>query len=203
MTLPQPLPFSAAAERNTAPILAVLRQVLPAQARVLEVASGTGQHAAAFAQAEPGWLWLPSDWQAEGFGAIEARTAHLANVLRPVVLDVLKPEWPLPQADCDAVLAINMLHIAPWACCAGLMQGAARHLVPGGCLVTYGPYREATVPTSPGNLAFDADLRVRDADWGLRDLADVTQVAAQAGLVLAQRVAMPANNLLLVFRLSD
>jgi len=118
----------------------------------------------------------------------------------PLPLDVLADPWPatLPSR-VDAMFCANMIHIAPWACCAGLMQGAARHLAPPGLLITYGPYLEDGVPTSPGNLAFDADLRARNTAWGLRRREDVAQEAARAGLSLQERVAMPANNLLLVW----
>ena len=169
------------------------------------MASGTGQHAAWFAAALPGWTWQPSDAQAEHLDSISAWCADAGahNVHPPLLLDVLAPQWPSSGAafatPFDLVYCANMLHIAPWACCAGLMQGAARHLAPGGHLVTYGPYLEDDVPTAPGNLAFDASLRERNPDWGIRRLHDVAQVAAQAGLRLAARHALPANNLLLVW----
>ena len=111
----------------------------------------------------------------------------------------LQPQWPGVPAVLDAIFCANMIHIAPWACTAGLMQGAARHLAPGGLLITYGPYLEAAVPTAPGNLAFDADLQARNPAWGLRQLADVAAVAQAAGLQLHERVALPANNLLLAW----
>ena len=196
---------SPAAERNRQPILQVLQALLPATGSALEVASGTGQHAAWFAAALPGWTWQPSDAQAEHLDSITAwcADAGVHNVRTPVLLDVLAPQWPSSgtafATPFDLVYCANMLHIAPWACCAGLMQGAARHLAPGGHLVTYGPYLEDDVPTAPGNLAFDASLRERNPDWGIRRLHDVAQVAAQAGLRLAARHALPANNLLLVW----
>ena len=196
---------SPAAERNRQPILQVLQALLPATGSALEVASGTGQHAAWFAAALPGWTWQPSDAQAGHLDSITAwcADAGVHNVRTPVLLDVLAPQWPSSGAafatPFDQVYCANMLHIAPWACCAGLMQGAARHLAPGGHLVTYGPYLEDDVPTAPGNLAFDASLRERNPDWGIRRLHDVAQVAAQAGLRLAARHALPANNLLLVW----
>jgi hypothetical protein len=120
-------------------------------------------------------------------------------VLAPITLDVLQPTWPGVPPQLDAIFCANMIHIAPWACCAGLMQGAARHLTPQGLLITYGPYLEDGVPTSPGNVAFDADLRHRNPAWGLRRRAAVEAEAARAGLRLLERVAMPANNLLLVW----
>ena len=120
------------------------------------------------------------------------------HVQAPITLDVLDADWPAPQA-VDAIYCANMIHIAPWACTAGLMQGAARHLAPQGLLLTYGPYLEDDVPTAPSNAAFDADLRARNADWGIRRLADVAAQAAAAGFTLRERVAMPANNLLLAW----
>ena len=183
----------------------MLQALLPATGSALEVASGTGQHAAWFAAALPGWTWQPSDAQAGHLDSITAwcADAGVHNVRTPVLLDVLAPQWPSSgtafATPFDLVYCANMLHIAPWACCAGLMQGAARHLAPGGHLVTYGPYLEDDVPTAPGNLAFDASLRERNPDWGIRRLHDVAQVAAQASLRLAARHALPANNLLLVW----
>ena len=199
------LPYSPASERNRGPILAVLRTLLPERGRALEIASGTGQHAAHFAAALPGWSWQPTDVTDAHFGAIAswAAQAGATQVLPARQLDVRDGTWPsdgaLFDAPFDLIFCANLLHISPWACCAGLMRGAARHLAPGGWLVTYGPYLEDEVPTSPGNLAFDADLRSRSAAWGLRRREDVAWVAANAGLVLQERVAMPANNLLLVW----
>jgi Protein of unknown function (DUF938) len=194
-----PRRHSPAAERNRTPILAELQRLLPARGLLLEVASGSGQHAAFCAGALPGWQWLPSDFDADALPSIRAWCAGLPNVLPPVPLDVLQPHWPGVPATVDAMFCANMIHIAPWECCAGLMQGAARHLAPQGLLLTYGPYLEDEVATSPGNVAFDADLRARCPAWGLRRREDVEQVAAQAGLVLRDRVAMPANNLLLAW----
>jgi len=208
-TSDSPLPHSAAAERNAGPILAELRALLSARGHALEIASGTGQHAAHFAAALPGWTWQPSDVSDRLFGAIAGRAdqAGVGNVLAPRRLDVLDAAWPsegVPfQTPFDLVFCANLLHISPWATCAGLMHGAARHLAPGGWLLTYGPYLEDDVPTAPGNLAFDADLRARDPAWGIRRLADVAAEARHAGLTLRQRHALPANNLLLVFGRAD
>ena len=199
------LPHSPAAERNQGPILAVLRGLLGARGRALEIASGTGQHAAHFAAALPGWRWQPTDVDDASFGAIRgwARQAGAANVARPRRLDVRDAPWPSDGAPFtkafDLIHAANLLHISPWPCCAALMAGAARHLAPGGRLVVYGPFIEAEVPTAPSNLAFDADLRRRDPAWGLRQLDEVVRQARAAGLALRQRHALPANNLLLVF----
>ncbi|MEY2686270.1 MAG: hypothetical protein RL375_468 [Pseudomonadota bacterium] len=197
------LPFSAASDRNKAPILAVLTSVLPPRARVLEVASGTGQHAEHFAAAQPGWQWQPTDFDADALPTIAARCAELATVRAPLRLDVRQQPWPAElgaPGSLDAVYCANMIHISPWATCAALMLGASQLLVPAGALVLYGPYLEDDVATSPGNLAFDAELRRRDPQWGLRRLADVVAQARAAGLALERRVEMPANNLTLVFR---
>lgn len=199
------LQHSPAAERNQGPILAQLLALLAPVGAALEIASGTGQHAAHFAAALTGWTWQPTDLQATHFGSITgwAARANAHNVRAPLRLDVQQNPWPAEGpafgVPFDLIYCANMLHIAPWACCTGLMQGAARHLAPGGRLVTYGPYLEDGIPTAPGNLAFDASLRAQDAAWGIRRIEDVTTVAAQAGLQLAARHAMPANNLLLVW----
>lgn len=195
------LRLSPAAERNKQPILDVLQTVLPPQARVLEIASGTGQHAAWFAAQMPGWRWQPTDFQADALPSIRAWAADApaGQVLPPLQLDVMATPWPLEGAAFDAIYCANMLHIAPWACCAALMQGAARHLAPGGVLITYGPYLEDDVPTSAGNLSFDDSLRRENPAWGIRRREDVAQAAQHAGLVLRERHAMPANNLLLVW----
>lgn len=202
------LPHSPAAERNQAPILAVLRTLLAPHGRALEIASGTGQHVAHFAAALPDWHWQPSDWTAELFGAIATRCAALPNVAPPRRIDVRDARWPSEGAafdeaftgGFDLIFCANLLHIAPWDCTPGLMRGAARHLAPGGWLVTYGPYLEDDVPTAPGNVAFDADLRARNPAWGIRRREDVAREAAQAGLTWQARHALPANNLLLVWR---
>jgi hypothetical protein len=190
---------SPAAERNRGVILAELQRLLPSQGTALEIASGTGQHSAHFAAALPGWQWWPTDFEAGALPSIAAWCAGQPNVAPPQALDVMASTWPGVPAPVDVVYSANLLHIAPWACCAGLMQGATRHLSATGLLLTYGPYVEDDVPTAPSNLAFDADLRQRNPAWGLRRLADVKQQALAAGLHLRERVAMPANNLLLVW----
>ncbi|MBH2044228.1 MAG: DUF938 domain-containing protein [Comamonadaceae bacterium] len=197
---------SPAAARNSGPILAVLQDLLPKHGAALEIASGTGQHAACFGAALPGWTWQPTDAAPHGFASIAAWSAdaHASNVRAPLLLNVLSAPWPgaAPAftAPFDLIYCANMLHIAPWACCTGLMQGAARHLAPTGHLVTYGPYLEDDVPTAPGNLAFDASLRAKNPAWGIRALSDVAREAQRAGLHLAARHALPANNLLLVWQ---
>ena len=191
---------SPAAERNKAPILAVLERVLPTRAAVLEIASGTGQHAAHFAAAQPGWDWQPSDVDARSLAAIAAHASGVANVRPALPLDVRAVPWPAAIGRFDAVYCANMIHIAPWATCGALMHGAARHLIEGGVLLLYGPYLVDGEATAPSNLAFDLDLRRRDASWGLRRLAAVVDEAARAGLAFEERIGMPANNFMLVFR---
>jgi SAM-dependent methyltransferase len=192
--------WSAAADRNKGPILDVLTSVLPEAAAVLEIASGTGQHAAHFAAARSGWSWQPTDGDPHALAAIASHVASLANVRAPMLLDVLAPRWPEALGRFDAVFCANMLHIAGWETCAALMAGAARHLVPGGALVVYGPYVVDGEPLAPGNEAFDADLRQRNPAWGLRRLAAVVEEAERAGFALERRFDMPANNLTVVFR---
>lgn len=203
------LPASPAADRNKQPILETLQRVLPERGVALEIASGTGQHATWFAAGLPGWQWQPTDLQPSAMVTIAAWTdqSGARNVLPPMRLDVMSEQWP-HEGDLfgeafgetfDAVYCANMLHIAPWAACAGLMRGAARVLAPGGVLITYGPYIEDGVTTSPGNLAFDESLRNTHPEWGIRHLTQVEQQAREVGLHLRERHAMPANNLLLVW----
>ena len=189
---------SAAAERNKAPIAAELQRWLLPAGVLLEVASGTGQHAAHCAALMTAWHWQPSDADPGALASIGAWCQGLANVLPPLSLQVTADDWPGAPIGVDAVFCANMIHIAPWPACTGLMNGVARHLAPHGCLVMYGPFIEAGVATAPSNLAFDADLRGRNAAWGLRHLDDVLGLARDAGLYLQQRVAMPSHNLLLV-----
>jgi SAM-dependent methyltransferase len=190
---------SAAAERNQGPILATLERLLPTRGIMLEIASGTGQHAAHFAAALSQWDWQPSDVEPDALASIDARCAGLANVRPALGLDVLRAPWAGVPPVVDAIFCANLLHISAWPTCHALMQGARRHLAPHGLLLLYGPYRIDGEPTAPSNLAFDADLRARNAGWGLRRLADVTAEAGAADLVLRERIAMPANNLLLVW----
>ena len=196
------LPFSAAAERNAPHILQALAAWLPPQARVLEIASGTGQHAAHFAQAQPGWVWQPTEAGLHSLPMLAARCAGVGTVLAPLQLDVLAAAWPVPDAGFDAVYCANLMHIAPAPVTPAFFQGAARALAHGGVVVVYGPFIVDGEPLAPSNAAFDADLRARDAGWGLRHLGDVEQAAAAAGLQLQQRLNMPANNLLLRFRVA-
>jgi hypothetical protein len=198
------LPFSPAAERNKKAILERLQALLPEQGTALEVASGPGQHVAWFAEHLPGWYWQPTENDPALVGAVNARVqiAGLQTRVRPAhALDVTRSPWPVasPEQTFNAIFCANLLHIAPWAACTGLMRGAAQCLAPGGVLITYGPYLEQDVHTSPGNLSFDASLRASNSQWGLRHLHDVAQQAQAAGLHLRERHAMPANNLLLVW----
>lgn len=195
-----PRRHSPAAERNRAPLLAELQRRLPPAGVALEIAAGSGQHAATFAAALPGWQWQPTDADPGALASIAAWCAGLPNVRPPLALDVGAPAWPGAPARVDLVFCANLLHIAPWPTCAALMAGAARHLAPAGRLWLYGPFVIEGEPTAASNLAFDADLRARNPLWGLRRLADVEREAAAAGLVLHENVAMPANNRLLVFR---
>jgi hypothetical protein len=187
-----------AVARNRDPILAALRYVLPARGLVLEIASGTGEHAVHFAAALPDILWQPTDQDGMALRSIAAwrTSANLPNVLPPLELDVTSPVWPADRA--DAVVCINMIHVSPWRATEGLMAGAARMLATGGVLYLYGPFMEGGRHTAPSNEAFDASLRAHDPDWGVRNLDDVCSLAAQHGLDFIERVAMPANNLSVV-----
>jgi hypothetical protein len=191
-----------APERNKAPILEVLARVLPARCSVLELSSGSGQHAAFFAAQQPSWVWQPSDVDPENLASIGGwvRHAQLANLREPLRIDVLDENWSaLGPESVDAMFCANMIHIAPWACCVGLMTGAERHMRSGGKLVVYGPFMIGGAHTAPSNADFDASLKARDATWGVRDSDEVMALAAQHGLRFLERVAMPANNQTLVF----
>jgi cyclopropane fatty-acyl-phospholipid synthase-like methyltransferase len=189
-----------AVARNRAPILAVLRRTLPAKGTVLEIASGSGEHAVHFAAALPHLTWQPTDVDVDALRSISAHraAAQLPNLLAVLPLDVCSPAWPVLRA--DAVVAINMIHISPWRATEGLMEGAARMLPPGGPLYLYGPFKEGDRHTAPSNATFDENLRASNPDWGVRDLDHVADLARWHGLHLVERVAMPANNLSLVFR---
>lgn len=204
MPVTDPAPGAAArtapsVARNRGPILAILREVLPPEGVVLEVASGTGEHAVHFAAGLPGLVWQPSDPDPEARGSIAAHraAAGLPNLLAPLDLDATAPSWPVQRA--DAVVAINMVHISPWRATEGLTAGAGRVLPPGGVLYLYGAFRQEGRHTAPSNAVFDESLRARNPEWGVRDVAEVAAVAARHGLDLVRQVAMPANNLSLVF----
>ena len=190
----------AAPERNKQPILDLLQRALPPAGTLLEVASGTGQHAVHFASHLPGWIIQPSDVEADNLASIRAwvQEAHLPNLRAPLRLDVGDEDWPL-EAPVSAVFNANLIHIAPWEAALGLVRGSARYLSPGGVLVVYGPFRISGQHTAPSNQAFDASLRERDPRFGVRDLEAFAEVAEQQGLTLRERVEMPANNQTLVF----
>ena len=196
---PHPRRHSPAAERNGPPILAELQRLLPPTGVLLEIASGTGQHAAFCSAGLPGWEWQPSDYDAAALPSINAWCDGLEHVRPAIQLDVLNPDWAGAPPQVDAIYCANMIHISPWACTLGLLQGAARHLAPQGLLITYGPYVVDGVETAPSNLAFDADLRRRDPAWGLRRIADIATQAASVGLHLREQLTLPANNMLLVW----
>jgi SAM-dependent methyltransferase len=189
-----------AALRNREPIAEVLKDWLPSTGLVLEVASGTGEHAALFAERFPNLEWQPSDVDPDALRSIRAwrDEARLPNLRDPLRLDAASAEWPIAKA--DAVLSINMVHISPWTSALGLLDGAARLLSGGGALILYGPWLKDDVPTADSNMAFDADLRRRDPQWGLRRVEDFAAAAAERGLVLQEVRAMPANNLMLLLR---
>jgi hypothetical protein len=190
--------FAPATARNREPILEILRRVLPSRGLVLEISSGTGEHATFFAPQLPDLTWQPSDPDPAARASIAAWTeaTGAANVRPPLALDARADAWPLTRA--DAIICINMIHIAPWEAALGLFAGASRLLAKGSPLYLYGPFKRGGEHTAPSNAAFDASLRARDLSWGVRDLDSVTAAAARAGLGLSEVVAMPANNLSLV-----
>ena len=192
--------LSPAVARNRDPILAVLRRHLPARGTVLEIAAGTGEHAAYFASHFSHLVWQPSDVDPDALASIEAHraAANAPNLRAPIELEVTATTWPVTQA--DAVISINMIHISPWAAAQGLMSGAARLRPAGGLLYLYGPFKENGHHTAPSNFAFDASLRAQNPEWGVRDVGDVRALAHCHGFEFVERVAMPANNLSLVFR---
>ena len=191
-----------AAARNREPILRVLRGRLPQSALVLEIASGTGEHAVWFSRALPALTWQPTDQDPDALESIAAwrDMSDLPNILSPLPLDAAAETWPIARA--DVVVAINMIHIAPWTASQGLIAGAARVLTAGGLLFLYGPFREGGVHTTASNAAFDAELRARNPSWGIRDLDEITELASRQGLRGPERIAMPANNLSVLFRQS-
>lgn len=204
---------SPSTARNRDPILAVLREHVPPRARVLELASGSGEHGVHFTRAMPGWQWQPSDSEPRALASIEAwrrhgrkvgpgrEVAETDNLLAPVALDVIA-NWPSrwQATPFDAIVAINLIHISPWRVTQALMRRADEYLNDDGVLFLYGPYRRGGQHTAPSNRAFDADLRARDPAWGVRDLERVEAEAVANGLVLDQVVDMPANNLSVIFR---
>lgn len=214
-----------AALRNREAIAGVLGEWLPESGLVLEIASGSGEHAVYFAERFPALDWQPSDVHPDALVSIEAwrSAAALPNLRAPLVIDAASEDWPLERADAllnikmdsdscddskpaekggfDVVLNLNMVHISPWSAALGLLDGAARVLKRGGALILYGPWLRAGVETAPSNLAFDQQLRERDPEWGLRRVEDFDAAASNRGFALEQTRAMPANNLMLLFRL--
>jgi len=188
--------------RNRDPIVDVLREILPASGLVLEIASGSGQHVAYFAEHFPHLTFQPSDPDAAALQSIPIwiHDAAVTNVLPPIMLDAASNDWPISTA--DAIICINMIHISPWRSCEGLLRGSARLLRPGSPLYLYGPYRRADIATAPSNEAFDAALKSRDPEWGLRDLETVAELAESEGFSAPVIREMPANNLSVMFRRS-
>lgn len=188
-----------AAARNTLPIGDVLAEWLPASGLVVEIASGTGEHAVAFAKRFPALEWQPTDPDPAALASIAAwrEEAGLANLREPLALDAAASDWPAMRA--DALLNINMVHISPWAAALGLLDGTARLLSPGGRLILYGPWIAEGVETAPSNLAFDADLKARNPAWGLRRVGDFADEAEARGFALSDQREMPANNRMLLF----
>ena len=186
--------------RNRDYILPILQDALPPSGTILEIASGSGEHAVHFASALPHLDWQPSDPDPMALSSIAgwAAEAALPNLRPPIMLDAAAPDWPVDHA--DAILCINMIHISPWEATLGLLAGAGRLLPPGGLLYLYGPYHRDGMETAPSNLSFDASLRSRDPRWGLRRVEDVTAAAASHGLALDRIIDMPANNLSLLLR---
>jgi len=192
--------YRPATQRNREPILDVLRTVLPQTGLVLEVASGSGEHAVFFAAQFPDLVWQPSDPSQDDRASIAAWTAAegVGNVRAPLDIDVTREDWPVDAA--DALLCVNMIHISPWEATEGLMRGAGRVLGRGAPLILYGPYKRGDRPLEPGNATFDEKLRGEDPRWGLRELADVAACADASGFDLERVVEMPANNLTVIFR---
>lgn len=189
-----------AAARNSEPIAQVLERELPESGIVLEIASGSGEHAVFMAQRFPALRWQPSDQDPEALLSIDgwASEAGLANLLSAVTLDASSADWPVDHA--DAILCVNMVHISPWEAAQGLFRGAARLLGKGAPLILYGPYFEDDTETAPSNIAFDESLRSRNPAWGLRRLSQMDLLASQTGFERTARYEMPANNLTLVYR---
>jgi hypothetical protein len=189
-----------AALRNREPIAEILAEWLPASGLVLEIASGSGEHAVHFAKTFPALDWQPSDPHPDALASIAAWRAEsgVPNIREPLEIDAASPGWPIERA--DALLNINMVHISPWQCAIGLLDGAARVLAQGAPLILYGPWLKDGIATAPSNLAFDSDLKRRDPQWGLRRVEDFAHAAEQRGFSLVETRQMPANNLMLLLR---
>jgi len=191
-----------APDRNREPILAVLQEVLPPAGTVLEIGSGTGQHAVFYADKFPSIVWQPSDVDADALDSIAAwrGEAALPNLRPPIHLDARAEVWDTEPV--SAIVAINVVHISPWATCVGMLTGAGRYLLPGGAIIFYGPFLRPDRATAPSNLEFDAEMRRQNPAWGLRDIGVVAAVAESRGLTLDRIVDMPSNNIMAVFRRS-
>jgi hypothetical protein len=207
--------YAPATERNRQPILDVLQRVLPAKGTILEIASGTGEHAIFFAPRLQTHQWLPSDVESSHRASIQAWQSYFPseNLYPPLALDVRDSVWPVESSlkldgielennPITAIVCINMIHIAPWSACLGLMAGAGRILPQGGILYLYGPFKQGGKHTSESNIMFDQSLRASNPEWGVRDLEEVTTVAKTHALQQIETVAMPANNLSVIFQRS-
>jgi hypothetical protein len=204
--------YAPATERNRDPILEVLLEVLPPTGTVLEISSGTGEHAAYFAPRLQPRRWIPSDLSATARDSIEAwrLVVNVDNLYPPIALDASQDHWAVEDMEfvedmeleppIGAIVNINMIHIAPWSACLGLMAGAKRILPKGGILYLYGPFKQKGLHTAPSNMAFDQTLQMRDREWGVRDLEAVIAAAEAEGLTFVQTYSMPANNLSVVFK---
>ena len=194
--------YAPATERNREPILKILSEILPSGSKILEVASGTGEHAVYFASKLPSCHWIPSDVSSESRSSITAwkNDRALDNLSLPLSIDVTQDNWQQQvKTEIDGIVNINMIHIAPWQACLGLMEGAEQILPPSGILYLYGPYKREGKHTAVSNANFDRSLRDRNPQWGVRDLEQVIEAAANANLKLQQVIEMPANNLSVIF----
>lgn len=189
-----------ATARNSEPLAEVLAGELPNEGLVLEIASGTGEHAVFMARRFPALDWQPSDCATDALHSVDAwaQEAGLANLRPAIALDAAAGDWPVESA--AAVLCVNMVHISPWQATVGLFEGAGRVLASGAPLILYGPFLEADVDPAPSNLAFDESLKTRDPAWGLRQVGELDGLARANRLSRAARHIMPANNLVLVYR---
>lgn len=195
--------ISPSADRNKAPIADVLEKLLPATGEVLEISSGGGQHVVHFARRMPRRVWQPTERDTDCLRSIAAwrKAEALPNVRPPLFLDVFEEVWPVARA--DAMVCLNMIHIAPWSAAQALLRGARRTLQAGGLLFVYGPFRREGAHTAESNADFDRQLRARDPQWGVRNLEDVIDTAASEGLALGEIRQMPANNLIVSFRKAE
>lgn len=199
--------FAPATQRNREPILEVLQRILPSSGTILEIASGTGEHAVFFAPHLSGRKWLPTDINYLSLASISAwlKYSPSDNIYPPILLDVCAKIWSIEQEkqyldDITAIVSINMIHIAPWSACLGLMAGAGRILPQNGILYLYGPFKQNGQHTAPSNAAFDESLKIQNAEWGVRNLEDVITAAKMQNLHWRETVSMPANNLSVVFQ---